>query len=123
MRDFRKYEVWQLSHQLTLNIYLTTKQFPDSEKYALVQQIRRAAYSIPTNIAEGSAKLSEKEFVRFLDISLGSATELDYLLELSKDLNYIDTEIFILLNEKIISIKKLLYTLQLKIINDIKNKL
>jgi four helix bundle protein len=108
MRDFRKYEVWQISHKVTLYVYSITKGFPDVEKYALVQQIRRASYSISTNFAEGCAKISEKDFARFIDIALGSATELDYLLELSKDLKYITNDTFFELQEKVISIKKLL---------------
>ncbi len=123
MRDFRKYEAWQLSHKLVLEIYLMTKDFPNEEKFGLTAQIRRSSSSIPTNFAEGSAKTSERDFKRFIDIALGSATEVDYQLELSKDLKYISEEKFLDLNNKIISIKKMLFALRQKILNDIKNKI
>lgn len=123
MIDFRKYEVWQLSHKLVLEIYLLTKDFPNEEKFGLTSQIRRSSASIPTNFAEGSSKTSEKDFTRFIDIALGSATEVDYQLELSKDLRYISVEKFLDLNNKIISIKKLLFTLRQKILKDINNKM
>ena len=121
MRDFRKYEAWQLSHKLVLEIYLLTKDFPNEEKFGLTSQIRRSSASIPTNFAEGSAKTSEKDFIRFIDIALGSATEVDYQLELSKDLKYISEEQFLELNNKVVSIKKLLFALRQKILTDINN--
>lgn len=121
MRDFRNYEAWQLSHKLVLEIYLLTKDFPSEEKFGLTSQIRRSSASIPTNFAEGSSKASEKDFTRFIDIALGSATEVDYQLELSKDLKYISEEKFLTLNNKIISIKKLLFALRQKILIDINN--
>ena len=123
MRDFRKYEAWQLSHKLVLEIYLLTKDFPVEEKFGLTSQIRRSSSSIPTNFAEGSSKISEKDFTRFIDIALGSATEVDYQLELSKDLKYISEEKFLTLNNKIISIKKMLFALRQKILKDINNKM
>ncbi|MFT4094980.1 MAG: four helix bundle protein [Niabella sp.] len=122
MRDFRKYEAWQLSHLLVLKVYSITKNFPVDEKYGLISQIRRSAQSVPTNFAEGSSKISEKEFIRFLDMALGSATELDYQLELSKDLGYISEDVYEKLNADIVSIKKLIYNLQQKIINDLKSR-
>mgnify|MGYP000968260718 FL=1 len=121
MRDFRKYEAWQLSHKLVLEIYLLTKDFPVEEKFGLTSQIRRSSSSIPTNFAEGSSKISEKDFTRFIDIALGSATEVDYQLELSKDLKYISEEKYLTLNNKIISIKKMLFALRQKILIDINN--
>jgi four helix bundle protein len=115
MRDFRKYLVWEQSHKLTLEIYSITKTFPSDEKYGLSSQIRRACSSIPTNIAEGCGKISEKDFARYLGISFGSASELEYLILLSKDLNFIDNEKYELLQHEIVSIKKQLYHLINKI--------
>ncbi|RZK12827.1 MAG: four helix bundle protein, partial [Flavobacterium sp.] len=92
MRDFKKYDIWQLSHLLTLEIYKVTSHFPKEEIYGLTSQIRRAATSIPTNISEGCGRNSDKEFNYFLNIALGSANETEYLLILSKDLQYIDYE-------------------------------
>lgn len=115
MRDFKKYKVWEMGHQLTLEIYTVTVDFPSSEKFGLVSQIRRSAYSIPANFAEGSGKESEKEFNRFLQMSLGSANELEYFLILSADLNYLSKEVSEQLQEKIISIKKQLINLSKKL--------
>lgn len=115
MRDFRKYNVWEQSHKLTLDIYSLTKNFPSEEKYGLTSQIRRACSSIPTNIAEGCGKISEKDFARYLGISFGSASELEYLILLSKDLNFIDNEKYQLIHQEIVAIKKQLYHLINKI--------
>lgn len=89
MRDFKKYDIWQLSHLLTLEVYKLTSLFPKEEMYGLTSQIRRATSSIPTNISEGCGRNSDKEFNQFLNIALGSANETEYLLILTKDLNYI----------------------------------
>jgi four helix bundle protein len=85
MRDFRELKVWHKAHQLTLAVYSATKTFPRDELYGLTSQIRRAAVSIGANIAEGAGKNSPAEFGRFLQIALGSASELEYHLLLSGD--------------------------------------
>ncbi len=92
MHDYTKLKVWEYSHNLTINIYTSTKSFPKTEQYGLVSQMRRASYSIPSNIVEGSSRDSRKEFIRFLSISLASAYELGYFLKLSKDLQYLTSE-------------------------------
>lgn len=89
MRDFRKYKVWELGHQLTLDIYRKTKNFPMEEIYGLTSQMRRASSSIPANIAEGCGRQSDAELRRILTISQGSASELEYFNILVKDLGYI----------------------------------
>jgi four helix bundle protein len=94
MRDFRKLTIWQKSHQLTLAIYKVTEEFPKHEVYGLTSQIRRASASIPANIAEGSGRIGEKEFARFLQISMGSASEVAYFLILVQDLKYMDNQTF-----------------------------
>jgi four helix bundle protein len=86
-RDHKKLRVFRLAHQLVLDVYRATTDMPKDEWYGLRSQIRRAAVSVPTNIVEGRARRTQKEFVQFLGISLGSATELRYLLELSGDLS------------------------------------
>ncbi|MFK7812128.1 MAG: four helix bundle protein [Maribacter sp.] len=91
MRNFRELEVWKDSRKLVKEIYLLTKLLPDTEKFGLVSQINRCVISIPANIAEGSAKYSQKDFVRFLQISLGSAYELESHLILCADLEFIQT--------------------------------
>ena len=115
MRDFKKYDIWKLSHQLTLDVYLVSKSFPKEEIYGIVSQIRRASTSIPTNISEGYGRDSDAEFNRFLTIALGSASEVEYLLILSKDLNYIDSNSFIQLDENINIIKRKIYSLKQKL--------
>ncbi len=86
MRNFRKLNVWNDARQLVKDIYLITNTFPTSEKFGLISQSNRAVISIPSNIAEGCAKDSQKDFIRFLQISLDSAFELESHLILSCDL-------------------------------------
>ncbi|SNZ00915.1 four helix bundle protein [Flagellimonas pacifica] len=92
MRNFRELEIWKDARKLVKDIYLTTKLLPDTEKYGLVSQINRCSVSIAANIAEGCAKYSNKDFVRFLQISLGSAYELENHLILCEDLEFIIPE-------------------------------
>lgn len=106
MRDYKKYEVWEKAHQLTLIVYKeVTGCFPKSEQFELVSQIKRAAYSVPLNIAEGCGRHSDKDFVRFLDISLGSVQELEYCFLLAKDLGYLKEELYSKLYEKANEVK------------------
>ena len=83
-------DVWKQSISLVTNVYTETKKFPDEEKYCIVNQIRRAAISIPSNIAEGCARFSDKEVLRFLDIASGSLAELETQLIISEQLGYIE---------------------------------
>jgi four helix bundle protein len=89
LRNFRKYQVWELGHQIALDVYKLTSSFPKEEQYGLTSQMRRASSSVPANIAEGCGRESEVEFKRFLVIANGSATELEYFLILVKDLNLV----------------------------------
>lgn len=115
MRDFKKYEIWQMSHELVLNLYKETMNFPKEELYGITSQIRRAAVSIPTNIAEGCGRDSDKEFNYFLSIALGSAAETEFLQILSRDLGYLNGERFQFLDEKINLIKSKIYKLKEKL--------
>ena len=110
MRNYRDIQVWQRSHQLTLTIYKMIESFPASEQYALTSQMKRAAYSVPMNIAEGCGKSSEADFVRFLEIASGSASELDYQLVLVRDLGYIDENQYEQFLNELIEIRKMLTT-------------
>ncbi|RKU33665.1 hypothetical protein C6496_21370 [Candidatus Poribacteria bacterium] len=92
MRDFRNLQVWKKSHNLTLDVYKSTSQFPRTEIYGLTSQIRRACSSIPTNIAEGCGRKSPADFARFLQIALGSASETEYLILLTHDLKYLNSD-------------------------------
>jgi four helix bundle protein len=91
MMPYEKYDAWKVCHSLALEVYRTTEDWPKSELYGLTAQTRRAALSVPTNIAEGVAKLGPREFRRYLDISLGSLSELSYLLRFSHDRQLIHT--------------------------------
>lgn len=84
MRDFKKLNVWQKAHALTVHVYKATYDFPREELYGLTSQIRRASVSIPANIAEGCGRGSEADFCHFLQIAFGSASELEYHLFLPK---------------------------------------
>ena len=94
MQNYKDLKVWEKAHLFTLNVYEATKLFPKDELYSLTNQIRRAASSIPANIAEGCGKNTNAEFAHFLNIALGSANEAEYFLILSKDLNYLTVEKF-----------------------------
>ena len=111
MKDFRTSNVWQKSHTLTLLVYKATKDFPKEELFGITSQLRRSVVSIPTNIAEGCGRGSDKDFKRFVQIAMGSASESEYLILLSKDLNYISDKEFDILILEIQEIKKMLSSL------------
>lgn len=92
MQRFTELNVWQRSHELVLEIYRLTERFPDYERYGVTSQLRRAAVSVPCNIAEGSKRQHPKDYARFLNIAEASLAEAEYLLILSKDLGYVDRE-------------------------------
>jgi four helix bundle protein len=115
MKDFRNLKVRDRSHKLTLKIYGITRTFPVEEIYGLKSQMRRASVSIPTNIAEGCGRNSDAELARFLEIAMGSASELEYLVLLSKELNFLDNAVYNSLTAEIIEIKQMLGTLIKKI--------
>jgi four helix bundle protein len=108
MRDFRELKVWEKAHALTLEVYCDSASFPREEMYGLTSQIRRAAVSIGANIAEGAGKNSRAEFGRFLQIALGSASEVEYHLLLACDLGYIDREKCEQLSRDVVEVKKML---------------
>lgn len=115
MRDFKKYDVWKLSHELTLQVYEITHSFPKEEVYGLTSQIRRSAASVPTNISEGCGRDSDMEFNRFLTIASGSANETEYLIILAKDLAYLNNDLANTLIESINLIKRKIYQLKQKL--------
>lgn len=92
MKRYEQLIAWQRCHGLVLTVYRATEQWPATERYGLVAQIRRAAVSAPTNIAEGSAKRGKAEFHRYLDIAVGSLSEVTYLLRLALDLGFMSEE-------------------------------
>lgn len=111
MKDFRSLKVWEKSHNITLEVYKLTKDFPKEELYNITSQLRRAIVSIPTNLAEGCGRGSDKDFKRFVQIALGSAGESEYLILLSTDLGYISNVEFNKLSSEIQEIKKMLTSL------------
>jgi four helix bundle protein len=80
MKNFRDLKVWEKGHQLVLRVYEISQGYPKAEMYGLTSQLRRAAVSIPTNIAEGCGRGTDMDFARFLQIAMSSASEVDYLL-------------------------------------------
>lgn len=104
--------VYQKSKKLTTNIYLLTKNFPKSEVHGLSSQIRRAVVSIPLNISEGSARNTNKQFNNFLNIAIGSTTEVKVCLEISLDLKYINQEEFNKIFPQVEEVSKMLYSLK-----------
>lgn len=108
MQNFRNLFVWQKAHQLTLDIYQFTSNFPSQEMFSLTSQLRRGSSSIPTNLAEGAGKLTDLDFRRYVSIAFGSANELEYLLFLSYCLNYLEEETYIKLDSQCKEVKKML---------------
>ena len=112
MRDFHKLIIWQRSHQLALKIYSISKLFPKDELFGLTSQIRRAVSSIPTNIAEGCGRASNKDFAHFLQIAIGSAAEVEYEFLLAHDLNYINENDYQTLTEETVAVRKMIIKYQ-----------
>jgi four helix bundle protein len=115
LKDFRELKVWGKAHQLTLDVYRATMTFPKDEQYGLTSQLRRAASSIPANIAEGCGRGSNIDFARFLQIAMGSASEVEYHLLLATDLNILTAAQHKHLELQIIEIKRMLSSLIQKI--------
>jgi four helix bundle protein len=101
-------KVWEKSHELTLMVYRASAKFPKEEIYGLTSQMRRSSASIPTNIAEGSGRSTDADFQRFLQIALGSASELQYQLLLAKDLDYLAQGQYDQMATSVIEVKKML---------------
>ena len=118
MQDFRKLQVWEKSHNLTLRVYELTVQFPRAEIYGITSQIRRACTSIPTNIAEGCGRKSPADFARFLQIAMGSASETEYLILLAHNLKYLNASQYTELTNITIEVKKMLTSLLKKLKTD-----
>jgi four helix bundle protein len=112
MRDFHKLIIWQRSHQLTLAVYRISKSFPKEEIFGLTSQMRRAVSSIPTNIAEGCGRASNKDFAHFLQIAIGSATEVEYQLLLAHDINYINDDDYQTLTDETVVVRKMIIKYQ-----------
>lgn len=93
MRDYTKIEAWKLADDLTVAVYEQTRRFPKDEVYGLTSQLRRASYSVPANIVEGSSRESQKDYLHFLYIARGSLSEAQYFIHLAKRLGYLSEEL------------------------------
>jgi four helix bundle protein len=111
MQNFRDLKVWEKAHAATLRVYACTKNFSTTERFGLTSQMRRAATSIPSNIAEGCVRSSDADFARFLHIALGSASELEYFELLARDLRYLDEACYEHINSDAQEVKRMLTAL------------
>lgn len=117
MKDFKELEIWKRSHKLTIDIYRATQKFPKEELYGLTSQIRRAASSIPTNIAEGCGRRTNAELANFLNIASGSASEVEYELLLARDMDYINDVQYQLFAKEVREIRSMLSAYMTKVRN------
>ena len=108
MANFKELLIWQKSIDFVTDIYRETELFPKSEIYGLISQIRRAAVSIPSNIAEGNSRRSKPDYLQFLKIARGSCAEIETQLTICKNLNLLNEESYLKLNQGIIEITKML---------------
>jgi four helix bundle protein len=115
VQRFTELKVWQRSHELTLEVYRVTASFPSAERYGLISQLRRAAASVPTNIAEGTKRQSNQEYARFLNIAEGSLVETEYLAMLSRDLRFLARDASEALLNEITEIARMLSGLRKKV--------
>jgi len=116
-QDFKRLRLWQEAKEFVVAVYKATEKFPMNEQYAMTQQIRRASYSIPANIAEGSGKRTQKEFARYLSIANGSIKEVENFLILSNELGYLEKQSFEELLEKLEKIAMMNHKLLEKVRN------
>jgi four helix bundle protein len=118
MKNYKNLLVWQKAHAFVLAAYKASKSFPKEEQYNLTSQLRRAATSIPTNLAEGCGKFTQVDFARYLQISLGSTQEAEYLTFLAFELGYLSLDEFKSLDKKVNEVKAMLISLLLKVRKD-----
>jgi len=114
MHNFKELKVWQKARKLVKDVYLTISLFPEEEKFGIISQIRRASVSIPANIAEGAGRNTNNDFGRFLDIANGSCFELETLLILAVDLDYLSKSKYDTIYNDIEEIQKMIYSLRNK---------
>jgi four helix bundle protein len=119
IKKFQDLLVWQKAHELVLEIYKQTTTFPQQEQFGIIQQLRRAAYSVPSNIAEGCERSSTKELIHFINIAKGSLGEVEYFILLSKDLGYLNSELYLALEMRCREVGKMLNGM----INSLRNRL
>lgn len=106
MRNFRELKIWQLSYELTLEVYKVSRDFPECERFGITSQLRRSSISTPANISEGCGRASDKDLMHFLNIALGSAYETECHLMIARDLGYLNEVDFNRLNQKLVEAEK-----------------
>jgi len=116
MHNFKELKVWKAGIQLCKTTFTLTGTFPSTERYGLISQMTRAAVSIPSNIAEGCGRKSNKELHQFLSIALGSSFELETQLIIAKDFDYISEEKLQTISNQITEIQKMIYGLQKRLV-------
>ena len=117
MRNFRKYDIWLDGMEFVNEVYSFTEDFPKDERYGLISQMQRCAVSIPSNIAEGASRSSEKDFARFLEISIGSSFELETQIRIAVKRKYIKLSLSVKLIEQLISLQKRMAALRTKVLS------
>jgi four helix bundle protein len=111
VQDFRNLEVWRMAHELTLGVYKSTACFPPDERFGLTSQLRRACSSIEANLAEGCGRGSDADFSRFVQIAMGSASEVEFHLLLARDLGYMDDDLHVASEQQVQRVKRMLAAL------------
>lgn len=111
MKDFRGLSVWQGAHSVTLSVYRCTRSFPRDETYGMTSQMRRCSSSVAANIAEGCGRRGDLEFLRFLGMAMGSASELEYFLLLARDLEYLELGAYTALARDVAVMRRMLNAL------------
>ncbi|MCF8242775.1 MAG: four helix bundle protein [Melioribacteraceae bacterium] len=117
MHNFKELKIWQNSKDLVIDVYRKTESFPKEEIFSLTNQIRRSAVSIPSNIAEGCGRNSDKDLIRFLDIANGSSFELETQLIIAHELEFLSSDNFIHLDENLREIQRMNYGFRNNLIN------
>jgi four helix bundle protein len=115
VQRFTELKVWERSHALVMRLYRLSASFPENERFGLVSQLRRAAASVPTNIAEGAKRQGAQDYARFLNIAEGSLSETEYLVMLGRDLGYIGLDDATSLLVEIEEIARMLFALRMKV--------
>jgi len=118
VRDFRSLKVWEKAHQLTLAVYRASRAFPVEERYGLTRDLRRSAASVPTNIAEGCGRETERELGRFMSIAAGLASDAEYQLLLAHDLGYLAPDAYRDLHSRVTEVRRMLSAFMQKLIAD-----
>jgi len=115
MQKFTELKVWEQAHKAVLEVYRLSSGFPSDERYGITAQLRRAAVSIPTNIAEGSKRKSNAEYARFLNVAEGSLAETQYFIILSRDLGYLTEENAESLTPQLAEVARMLHALRCRV--------